>query len=163
MMASLGDMLANSITRRDAVELDARKTYWSHLAVLEEVVVAGQEVKAYVDRWVPSDEGNVIDALVWVGGNVYRVVTGNTAWIGRVAENEVGSVALELDLIKKEMKGEGSWGTTTFLLSVVLPAALRWSAAEDGVWSLDLRPQLSQEDALRVAAQFMGRPATRRE
>jgi hypothetical protein len=162
-MASLNEMLANSITRRDAVELDARKTYWSHLAVLEEVVVAGREVRAYVDRWVPSDKGTAIDALVWVEGSIYRVVTSDTAWIRRVADAEVGRAGLELDLVKREIKGEGSWGTATFLLSIELPAALRWGATEDSVWSLDLHPTLSQEDALRVAAPFMSLPTPRRE
>ena len=161
-MASLDDMLANSTTRRGAVAVDARKTFWSHLAVLEEVVVGGREVRAYVDRWVPTNEGEAIDALVWVEGSIYRVVTGASAWIGRVPENEVGSAALELDLAKKEIKGEGSWGTTRFLLSVELPPALRWSAEEDTVWSLDLRSQLSKEDALRAAAPFMGRPGAGR-
>jgi hypothetical protein len=154
-MASLDDMLADSVTRRTAGELEARKTYWSHVAVLEEVVVGDREVRAYVDRWLPSGKDVAIDALVWVDGYVYRVVTSNTAWIGRVADNEVRSAAVELDLVKGEMKNQGSWGTTTLLLSVELPAALRRSASEDSVWSQNLRVQLSREEALRVAAPFM--------
>lgn len=160
-MASLGDILANSTTRRTSEGLEARKTYWSHLAVLEELVVAGRDVSGYIDRWVTSDEDKVIDALVWVESSLYRVITGNSAWIGRVADSEMRSAALELDLTKGEMKGEGSWGMATVRLSMELPAALRWSAAEDSVWSLELLPSLSREEALRAAAPFMRCPAPR--
>lgn len=131
-----------------------------HTFALEQLVLCGGELRAYVDQRVEGDPGPQIDAIAWVGENIFRVLTeGAMVWIAKVAASTVTSV-FETDVRLGYFRDEIGFGQQTVRLTLRLPEGLRRDETDTGIWQVDLRTSLNERGALECAAPFIGGPVT---
>ncbi len=131
-----------------------------HTFALEQLVLRDGELMAYVDQRVEGDPGPRIDAIAWVGENIFRVVTeGTMVWIAKVAASTVTSV-FEIDVRLGYFRDDMGFGQQTVQLTLRLPEGLQRDETDTGIWQVDLRTSLSERRAVECVAPFIGGPST---